>query len=54
VYFAQLTVTWTTLSGGLLGRLVVDYTGAADVQCRSTRCGYRGAGDSWGYVFSNT
>jgi hypothetical protein len=50
-YFAQLTLTWRTMSGAILGQLVVDYTGATDVQCRSTRCGYLGGGDSWGYIF---
>jgi hypothetical protein len=51
VYFGQLTVTWKTMSGGLLGQIVVDYTGAGDVQCATTRCGYVGYTGNWGYVF---
>jgi hypothetical protein len=46
-------VTWRTTSGALLGQIVVDYTGASDVQCRSTRCSYVGYTGNWGYVFPN-
>jgi hypothetical protein len=51
LYFAQLTVTWRTLSGAYLGHEVINYRSGNDLRCDTTRCGYLGGGNEWEYVF---
>jgi hypothetical protein len=50
--FAQLTVTWKTLSGVVLGQKVVNYRSAGDGYCLTTGCSYAGSGTyDWAYSF---
>jgi hypothetical protein len=50
-YFSEVTVTWQTPSGVVLGRTVHDYQGAREGRCLSVRCRWA---NQFGYTFPST